>query len=625
MSRPTFYDPHDVPFQEIHAQGVHFDGPSRTIITAGQVGVSPNGSIPQDPQQEVRQALANVDKVLQAGGGSIRDLVKLTFLIVDLEYENAAAMAEPIVEFLQTTYGVTHRPPMTLIPVPKLAIPGARFEVEATAVLPGKANAWHEPEQHKGIPEVPNALQYDVVVVGAGFSGIQAAADLHEAGLKVLVLEANSRIGGRSYSIPLKSREGVIELGAGYINKTTQPKIYALTQKFGLDVYRQYELGATIWQTTEGVAWPVARDAVAVSPIKWHGTETDLFQLIEALEKAQDQIDVKNPSSAPKHHDISVEDWLQTNNFGEWAKQTMRHFTAAIVGREARELSLQYVLDYIKSGGGYLSLVSEGEDGAQSLKIKQGTSAVAHGLARTLPPGSVLLNSPVRSVVQHAKRRCVVETTAGLAVQCSKVVVAIPTQTYNHIHFTPPLPPAKRALVTRTQPAVYIKTVVTYARPWWRELGLVGSFYSVKGPVNFSWDNSDKAGKHYSLALFTHGDSAAALGKLSLLERETAILEHLVEMTGEEHRGAVFDVAEINQQDWSKQEYIEGGPTSGMRPGDYAKYGDALREVFGHIHFAGGELAHEWKGYLEGALRSGSRCAAEVVEEAKNAPVTSRL
>ncbi|KAF2167150.1 hypothetical protein M409DRAFT_66199 [Zasmidium cellare ATCC 36951] len=580
MPRPTFFDPSDLPTQDLYSQGVHFDGPNRTVIAAGQVGILPNGSIPQDSRKEVQQALLNVDKVLQAGGATIRDLVKLTILVVDFDYENAKILAEPIVEFLQTTYGVTARPTMTLILVPKLAVPQARFEVEATAVLPGKANIWREPEQQKGIPEVSGSLQCDVVVVGAGFSGIQAAADLHEAGLKVLVLEAKSRIGGR----PL-----------GWINKTTQPKIYALTQKFGLEVYRQYEVA-------------------------------DLLQLIEALEKAQSEIDGNNPSAASKHHDISVEDWLQTNNFSEWAKQTMRHFTAAIVGRESRDLGLHYVLDYIKSGNGYLSLASEGEDGAQSLKVKQGTSAIAHGLARTLPPGSVLLNSPVQSIVQHAKRRVIVETTAGLAVQCSKVVVAIPTQTYDKIHFTPPLPLAKRAIVTRTQPAVYIKIILTYARPWWRELGLVGSFFSVKGPINFSWDTSDKAaGKHYSLALFSHGDSAASLGQLSSLQRETAVLEHLVELVGEEHRGAVLDVAEINQKEWLKEEYIEGGPTSTMRTGDYAKYSDALREVFGHIHFAGGELAYDWKGYLEGALRSGSRCAAEVVEDVKKAPVPSRL
>jgi len=50
-----------------------------------------------------------------------------------------------------------------------------------------------------------------------------------------------------------------------------------------------------------------------------------------------------------------------------------------------------------------------------------------------------------------------------------------------------------------------------------------------------------------------------------------------------------------------------------MGPGDYARYSQALREPLEHVRFAEGELAYEGKGYLEGAVRSGSRAAAEVI------------
>jgi monoamine oxidase len=50
-----------------------------------------------------------------------------------------------------------------------------------------------------------------------------------------------------------------------------------------------------------------------------------------------------------------------------------------------------------------------------------------------------------------------------------------------------------------------------------------------------------------------------------------------------------------------------------MRPGALTGAGDALRRPIGPVHLAGTETALEWCGYLEGALESGERAAAEVI------------
>lgn len=92
----------------------------------------------------------------------------------------------------------------------------------------------------------------DVVVIGGGFSGLQAARDVHAAGFQTVLLEAKPRIGGRSHSIPLSSGKGIVELGATWINKTTQPKIYELTQKYGLECADQYTDGDMVFQTADG-------------------------------------------------------------------------------------------------------------------------------------------------------------------------------------------------------------------------------------------------------------------------------------------------------------------------------------------------------------------------------------
>ena len=362
---------------------------------------------------------------------------------------------------------------------------------------------------------------------------------------------------------------------------------------------------------------------------------TSLNELLEALEKEQSEVDIVKLRKPDRAIDVSVEDWIQEKGFADFSAEFMRHFCAALVGREAREVGLHYLMDYVKSGGGYLSLASQGEYGAQSLKIKQGklnssysfffrfncvqrltyligTSAIATGLANEMQSGSILLNSPVAEIEQY-DGMCTVRTKNGAAFQCGRVVLGIPTNMYDQIEFSPPLPPQKRALVSRTKPGIYAKYMVTYKKAWWKDINLVGSFWSIPGPINFSWETSDNDTQAYTLALFVHGDSLNRLRELSNLGKEEAIINHLVELVGPEHAHLAQDVLEINHREWDKDEYIGSGPTSPMGPGLLSQYGQALREPFEKLHFGGGETAYEWKGYLEGALRAGSRVADEVV------------
>jgi len=92
---------------------------------------------------------------------------------------------------------------------------------------------------------------YDVIIIGAGLSGLQAATDLQAAGLNILVLEAKDRVGGKTYSVS-NGQGGTVDVGAAWINDTTQRRMYALSQKFGIDVVEQRSVGFDIQQQTDG-------------------------------------------------------------------------------------------------------------------------------------------------------------------------------------------------------------------------------------------------------------------------------------------------------------------------------------------------------------------------------------
>ncbi|KAF2098754.1 putative mao-A [Rhizodiscina lignyota] len=602
-----------------YSHGVSINGAGRLVLTSGQLGQFKDGSFPDTFGGQVKQAIANVVDVLRAAGTSPRDIVQLRFYAVDWTLDAGADLVKPVIALLTEEYGVTYRPLTTLIPVAKLAFPAAKIEVEAVASVGGLSRPWTEADGHlppggaSAVARPVPSVEVDAIVVGGGFSGLAAAYELQQAGIKTVLLEARHRIGGRSRSQPLKSGPGVIDMGATWINKWTQPAVYALTEKFGLETAEQYTDGDEVFQCIDGQA--VRSSDSHQDQASADDVAAKVQQLYATIAEAAEQRDIRKWDDFPQNEDVSVADWMIEKGLYDDAaiRAQCSHLTSAIVGREPHETGAHYFFDYIKSCGGWVSCVTEGEYGAQSLKLKKGTSSIAVALAAAMEPGSVIIHSPVGSITQYGQKSTVT-TVTGQTFIAKKVVLAIPTNTYANIRFSPPLPRAKKALVSRTKPGIYAKMVLTYASPWWRHAGLVGKFTSMLGPICFSWETSDEATRQYSLALFIAGRRASEWHALSELAREEAIIEHLATLVGPQLASKARDVLEVNCVEWTKEDFIGGAPTSAMGPGLLNQYGSALREPFGDLHFGGGELAYEWKGYLEGAVTSGQRAASEVIK-----------
>jgi enamine deaminase RidA (YjgF/YER057c/UK114 family) len=106
----------------------------RLLFLAGQTALDPDGRIvaPGDLVAQFRQALRNVGTVIEAQGGSLRDLVKLTFYVVDRRDYRARAKA--IGQVYRELMG-GHYPPTTLVEVKALWDDEALVEVDGFAVL----------------------------------------------------------------------------------------------------------------------------------------------------------------------------------------------------------------------------------------------------------------------------------------------------------------------------------------------------------------------------------------------------------------------------------------------------------------------------------------------------------
>ncbi len=231
-----------------------------------------------------------------------------------------------------------------------------------------------------------NTRTVDIVIVGAGLSGLQAAYDVHKAGFTCVVLESMDRVGGKTWTKPCASGNGFVDVGAAWINDTTQPKMFALAKKYGLELVVQIAEGDEVMKDGNGTNYRYkAGTNPEVSNLMLEPCEYDLtssqFELskLEAigtakatLEDMAAKVDLHNPAQFPDLDNLSVRDFLDINCPDPFASGLISLYVTAMVGGDAAEVSMFFFLDYIKSGGSLEGLVGFDAGGAQYLRLRKG-------------------------------------------------------------------------------------------------------------------------------------------------------------------------------------------------------------------------------------------------------------
>ena len=124
---------------------------------------------------------------------------------------------------------------------------------------------------------------------------------------------------------------------------------------------------------------------------------------------------------------------------------------------------------------------------------------------------------------------------------------------------------------------------------------------SDRGPAELTFDNSPPSGRPGVLLAFVEGNDARELSRRAPEERQKEVVDCLVRAFGPQAAGP----NEFLQLDWSAERWSGGCYGAHLAP--------ALREPCGRIHWAGTETSSVWAGYMDGAVRSGERVAAEVL------------
>jgi monoamine oxidase len=440
----------------------------------------------------------------------------------------------------------------------------------------------------------------DVIVVGAGVAGLKAASELVARGRSVTVLEAADRVGGRTKRGEIAGR--VADFGGQWVG----PRHFGLlaeATRLGIETYDQYDAGQTV-MLLRGRLSRFAGDTPKMSPLAL----VELAMLQKRWDRGRMTVPADAPWTAPKAAEWdaqTLETWIGRNLRTAEARAFARLVPKGAWAAEAAQVSYLWFLDALRSGEGLASLMSV-KGGVLEKKFKGGMQQIAARVAAELGD-RVVLEAPARRIVQD-DAGVTIETDKG-AFQGRFVIVATPPGPAIRIEYRPHLPAAHDMLRQRMAMGAIIKVAVAYETPFWREAGFSGQVATDDDTLGLVYDDVQDVGPPVLLC-FIEGRQAVALSGATKQARRERVLASLVRFFGD----AAARPIGYDDNDWLTEPWTHGY-VGAMPPGAMTRYGHALREPVGRIHWAGAETSTKWQGYIEGALLSGVRAAEEVAAQ----------
>ncbi|WP_207491394.1 flavin monoamine oxidase family protein [Aridibaculum aurantiacum] len=416
-----------------------------------------------------------------------------------------------------------------------------------------------------------------VVVLGAGFAGLAAAYALTKRKIKVTVLEAQPRIGGRVHSSKIPGEELVVELGAEWVGDS-HDRIKELCKEFGLELqdnrfethllYKNEYAGKHAWKYSD--EW----DA------KWKKLLEAYGKMNDADKRRLDSYDwwrylVNNGCDG---RDLEIRELLDSTDFGE----SIRHVSAYAAMAEYAESSEKNEMDF---------------------KIKGGNSKLAEALATKIGKGNILLDHTVTSVDQRGTK-VKVTCANGKTFTADKIICTLPTFAVSKVQWLPALPADKQHALRSLQYARINKHPVLFNDRFWPE-----DFDMVTDtPAHYFYHaTKNQPGSNGVLISYTIGDKAAVIANQDEAFHKATIKQALQPAFGniEEKMLQHFNYY------WGNDKHTRGAYAL-YKPGQWFTLMPVLKKPFLHTHFAGEHLA-DWQGFMEGAINTGEEAAKRVV------------
>ncbi|OAA62153.1 Amine oxidase [Cordyceps fumosorosea ARSEF 2679] len=422
----------------------------------------------------------------------------------------------------------------------------------------------------------------DVIIVGAGVSGLQAALKLQQSGAFCLVLEESGRVGSQAFT-------------NGTFHLEHHPRTYALAVELGILDEPHPAQGKAV---LEGFAAFDHHEQPALNA-------EDAASLLQ-IKAILDTLSLRNDTPPT---DVTVEQLVDSYGATEVVARMANLWTRTIFGLSSHNVSVAQFLSHCASCGGLLAVLDTinglSDDDADHFAITGGSNQIATALSQRLSPGTVQLRQKVTHI-EHGANGCTLYAESGATFRATKVVLAGALSMCSAIQITPGIAAATVWEAARDEQGFSTTVDVLFDHPWWQRRGLSGHAQGLTGgpitQVRPSCRTDIDSPGLYALSCQVSGEQARGmwLWLMSAEERETLIAQHL---------GAIFggDVPRAVQVVEADEDPLVGG----QRSLNVAAAAGGNAE--GGVHFAGAAASSVWRGHVEGALAAGEGVAIEVL------------
>jgi len=485
-----------------------------------------------------------------------------------------------------------------------------------------------------GAPAVASAAARHaprVVVVGAGLAGLGCAYRLwRRHGIRSQVYEFNAaRIGGR-----IRTLHGFFEAGqfteqhAEFISSEhTAVRQLAISFGLTLDNVLRYRPGTHPLANRlrfGGRFW-----SQAALNREWHDWARALF-LDAANNKAPWPTLYHHYTRWGRHWDhLPATEWIERNipggldsDFGQLCVSVLLDEYGGAVEHESA-LNLIYLLGLYGSSASGLQPKSHPELSGTDEKwhIRGGNDQLIAGLHHRLPRGSVHLGHRLAALRRHSNGSF--EATFAVdrstrSVRADHVVLALPFTKLRDVELTGIELPARQVRAIRYEPlGANSKIQLQFSRRVWNADHWTGNLYTdeiVQGAWETTIDQPGLPGIMIALPGGAVGEGIGRKYRLKTFEGPApeAMVRDYLRCFENSFPGISAAYNGKAYYSWSSGDPHVGGAYSYLKAGQYTGFNGIQGRPNGNLHFAGEHTSLDFQGYLEGALRTGYRCAREV-------------
>ena len=431
-----------------------------------------------------------------------------------------------------------------------------------------------------------------VLVAGAGLAGLAAARDLVRLGASVTVVDARARVGGRVFT----ARDGFVDgqhaEAGGELIEDQHAALQQLVAHHNLPLVRVLRRGfAAVRAGRDGRLRPVAP-----SPRRgWPRLARELAPLVALYRLGERRWDSPIARAIGRQ---SVRQWLDDHQADTELRQTalsLRGFFLA----DPDVLSLLALVDQ------YATDDDPGE--GRMFRIEGGNDRLALAMAAALGD-RVRLSTELVALSQRGRgvRASLKHRRHTASLQVDYAISTLPATLLRRVPITPALPAQQHDAIARLAYGSATKTLLQFPKRFWNRPGR-GKAFGTTGAEGAAWDgNEEQAGPHGILVLLAGGRASGATQEI--VERDgVAGLARTLDWLG--FRGD--PIVASHQVQWDADPWSRGGYAVFDTGFDPALRG-WLAQPCGRLFFAGEHTSLRWQGFMNGAVESGQRAAAEV-------------